>query len=1037
MGQGDSAHDHTLHCTPNTVSGTIVASDCCSWLIGVQPDVVPCCCRTSTSRLSLSCVLRRFSAHHGQKKIKGAKNSQFANDDDVDNQQNSTIGNDNPSSGRDTPPSKQKGKFSNLGKIFKPWKWRKKKESSEKFKETSEVLERKISLRRPRQELIDKGVLKEISENESNNVKAPSVKNGHMLPVSGDQGSEAGSEVKSRPHGEERKSLLAPEPERRSRIPSDVTRNRQPLDVDARTRIPSDSEKRERDEARHRERRDENRERGRRDDREDREKRDRREERDSRADWREERERRDRREERRDVRVDKDGKADRDQKRNDRDEREMREDRERKDIKERKDDHNKKEEPLRHDDRERRPESERRDDRERKDDKARREERERNRDDIARKDGRKLELPKLIRPQSEMDMRSSSSDVGQKIRPVSEIDHRSTLPRYSQTQDDPRARTGSVGVRFTPAPESKEQQPPPKQAILPPKWLMSSTESGQVSSSSSSSSSSLSSSSSSSAPPIAKPPPRTASLLVDDSSRQSSVPVVSIRNQDNPPVVPDHSAPPAPAPAHTPAPAAAAPTPAPAAPPTTSDAPIPAKMPPVPPPKPTNRNSTLILQATTLPRHANSQTPLHWTSRRWQTEHGAYPCLPSYLCRPQPYPDVPPPLVVSNPVPSKRSPPIPPARMTPVTKRNLGDPSSNHAEPPARSSSPNPPPSESEDSKHPSSTAGTVSPPPSHIPPSPPGITVEPSSPTTEPPSHPPSIPLHILIQRALNSPGPVEPNPDGNHRAHSMLFEMPPEVTEVETSGRHSLPVTIEPLRLPEDDDFDMEEELQKLHPPPRQELEAGSRWGFVGDPMVIFEDSDSEQEEDNDSDGPILYRDDADEDDEEDVPLTGLAGKVKRKDTLALKLEKQQEREEKQGQENSTWRNREQWEAMRNKIGTTLTRRLSQRPTPEELEQRNILQAKNEADRRAERSEIKRRLTRKLSQRPTVAELQARKILRFHEYVECTHAEDYDRRADKPWTKLTPADKAAIRKELNEFKSSEMDVHEDSRMYTRFHRP
>lgn len=40
-------------------------------------------------------------------------------------------------------------------------------------------------------------------------------------------------------------------------------------------------------------------------------------------------------------------------------------------------------------------------------------------------------------------------------------------------------------------------------------------------------------------------------------------------------------------------------------------------------------------------------------------------------------------------------------------------------------------------------------------------------------------------------------------------------------------------------------------------------------------------------------------------------------------------------------------------------------------------------------------------------MAELQARKILRFHEYVETTHAQDYDRRADKPWTKLTPADK------------------------------
>lgn len=43
-------------------------------------------------------------------------------------------------------------------------------------------------------------------------------------------------------------------------------------------------------------------------------------------------------------------------------------------------------------------------------------------------------------------------------------------------------------------------------------------------------------------------------------------------------------------------------------------------------------------------------------------------------------------------------------------------------------------------------------------------------------------------------------------------------------------------------------------------------------------------------------------------------------------------------------------------------------------------------------------------------MAELQARKILRFHEYVESTHAHDYDRRADKPWTKLTPADKVRL---------------------------
>lgn len=50
------------------------------------------------------------------------------------------------------------------------------------------------------------------------------------------------------------------------------------------------------------------------------------------------------------------------------------------------------------------------------------------------------------------------------------------------------------------------------------------------------------------------------------------------------------------------------------------------------------------------------------------------------------------------------------------------------------------------------------------------------------------------------------------------------------------------------------------------------------------------------------------------------------------------------------------------------------------------------------------------KLSVRPTVAELVARRILRFNEYVEVTDAKDYDRRADKPWTRLTPADKVLL---------------------------
>uniref|UniRef100_A0A673YAX5 Phosphatase and actin regulator n=1 Tax=Salmo trutta TaxID=8032 RepID=A0A673YAX5_SALTR len=116
---------------------------------------------------------------------------------------------------------------------------------------------------------------------------------------------------------------------------------------------------------------------------------------------------------------------------------------------------------------------------------------------------------------------------------------------------------------------------------------------------------------------------------------------------------------------------------------------------------------------------------------------------------------------------------------------------------------------------------------------------------------------------------------------------------------------------------------------------------------------------------------------------------------------------------------------------------RRLSQRPTTEELEQRNILKPRNELEELDEMRELKKRLSRKLSQRPTVEELREAKILtRFSDYVEVADAQDYDRRADKPWTRLTAADKAAIRKELNEFKSTEMEVHEGSRHLTSGHR-
>ncbi|XP_045401723.1 phosphatase and actin regulator 4 isoform X5 [Lemur catta] len=293
-------------------------------------------------------------------------------------------------------------------------------------------------------------------------------------------------------------------------------------------------------------------------------------------------------------------------------------------------------------------------------------------------------------------------------------------------------------------------------------------------------------------------------------------------------------------------------------------------------------------------------------------------------------------------------------------------------------------------------------------------------------PSRLPPLPLHIRIQQALTSPLPMTPPLEGSHRAHSLLFENSDSFSQdSSTLGRtRSLPITIEMLKVPDD------EEEEQICPSAFSE-DVMSTSVIPKLPQYLQEEE--EKESDSDSEGPIQYRD---EEDEDESHQSALANKVKRKDTLAMKLNHRPSEPE---LNLNSWphKSKEEWNEIRHQIGNTLIRRLSQRPTPEELEQRNILQPKNEADRQAEKREIKRRLTRKLSQRPTVAELLARKILRFNEYVEVTDAQDYDRRADKPWTKLTPADKAAIRKELNEFKSSEMEVHEESKHFTRYHRP
>ncbi|XP_072357173.1 phosphatase and actin regulator 4-like isoform X2 [Scyliorhinus torazame] len=289
-------------------------------------------------------------------------------------------------------------------------------------------------------------------------------------------------------------------------------------------------------------------------------------------------------------------------------------------------------------------------------------------------------------------------------------------------------------------------------------------------------------------------------------------------------------------------------------------------------------------------------------------------------------------------------------------------------------------------------------------------------------------VPLHIMIQQALCSPRPVITAADCSNTAKSLLFEAAFD----DANKTRALQVTLEKLKCPSDDENTEEEEEEEEQRPENHgypELVPS----VVIIPELVRQDEDVS---DSDDDGPVLYKDDYDEDEEDDQP-SSLANKVKRKDTLALKLSNRPTKQELIEKNILPRQSDQERLEIRQQIGTALIRRLSQRPTAEELEQRNILKNKDEEQHEAEKREIKRRLTRKLSQRPTVAELQARKILRFHEYVEVTDAHDYDRRADKPWTKLTPADKAAIRKELNEFKSTEMEVHEESRMYTRFHRP
>lgn len=118
--------------------------------------------------------------------------------------------------------------------------------------------------------------------------------------------------------------------------------------------------------------------------------------------------------------------------------------------------------------------------------------------------------------------------------------------------------------------------------------------------------------------------------------------------------------------------------------------------------------------------------------------------------------------------------------------------------------------------------------------------------------------------------------------------------------------------------------------------------------------------------------------------------------------------------------------------KISRQLNQRLKSRPSIDEVQNTGIL--KNSAANDTNNIDS---LEEKILNRSTISSLYEKKILRFNQYVEVVSSQQYDRRGDKPWMTLSPKDKAAIRKELNEFKELEMDIHENSRHLTRFHKP
>lgn len=130
---------------------------------------------------------------------------------------------------------------------------------------------------------------------------------------------------------------------------------------------------------------------------------------------------------------------------------------------------------------------------------------------------------------------------------------------------------------------------------------------------------------------------------------------------------------------------------------------------------------------------------------------------------------------------------------------------------------------------------------------------------------------------------------------------------------------------------------------------------------------------------------------------------------------------------------------------IKSILKKKLARRMSIKELHDSNIVKSESIhwqdslADARERRNSIYEQLERSVATRPSKEELQQRNILVSFafadEVMDAIGVDEYNRRAPKPWTRLTTHDKISIKRELNAFKAEEMPVHDDSKQFTRFH--